>query len=225
MVKKQKVEKTHQRESEIFAVRVGGETLRTTSEHPFFVKERGWTPASQLKTGDLLATRDGDWVTVHETMSIGETEIVYNLSVAEYRTYFVRCGESSIWVHNVYTDASFYANQPFHYFIRDNETSAILFMGRMSDPTQTENTLAPGTINGTESIDPDSIDPDSIEPELPLPGDADGDGEVGFMDFLAMSENFGKATDAVLADGDFTGDGAIDFADYLVLSENFGTRA
>ena len=58
-------------------------------------------------------------------------------------------------------------------------------------------------------------------PTKPL-GDADGNGEVGFSDFLKLSGNFGKV-DAVLADGDFNDDGnCAHFADFLLLAMNFG---
>lgn len=56
-------------------------------------------------------------------------------------------------------------------------------------------------------------------------GDADGDGEVAFSDFLLLSANFGKQVDAVWADGDFNEDGKVEFADFLILSANFGRTA
>lgn len=58
----------------------------------------------------------------------------------------------------------------------------------------------------------------------PQPGDADGNGVVEFADFLAMSANFGRETDAIFSDGDFNGDGTVDFDDFLELSGNFGSR-
>jgi len=59
----------------------------------------------------------------------------------------------------------------------------------------------------------------------PLSGDANGDGEVAFADFLILSSNFGRAdADIVFADGDFNGDGEVGFADFLILSSNFGRQ-
>ena len=52
------------------------------------------------------------------------------------------------------------------------------------------------------------------------PGDIDGDGEVGFTDFLELSRNFG-ATDAVFADGDLNCDGEVAFDDFLALAAAF----
>ncbi len=54
-------------------------------------------------------------------------------------------------------------------------------------------------------------------------GDADLDGEVGFSDFVALAEAFGR-TDASWSEGNFSGDGDVDFADFVLLSENFGKK-
>ena len=58
-----------------------------------------------------------------------------------------------------------------------------------------------------------------------IPGDANEDGKVEFADFLILSKNFGKQSDAVWADGDFDDDGKVVFADFLLLSANFGRKA
>ena len=59
-----------------------------------------------------------------------------------------------------------------------------------------------------------------MSPE-PLQGDADGNGKVDFLDFLALANNFGKQ-DAAQADGDFDGNGEVNFLDFLTLANNFG---
>jgi hypothetical protein len=56
-----------------------------------------------------------------------------------------------------------------------------------------------------------------------MEGDLDGDGEVGFPDFLTLSANFGQAADYSIGDIDCSG--TVDFADFLVLSANFGQTA
>jgi|GEM_PF-2563722 len=56
---------------------------------------------------------------------------------------------------------------------------------------------------------------------LPL-GDIDGNGEVGFTDFLVLSESFGKPR-GEYTQGDLDGDGRVDFPDFLILAENFGS--
>jgi len=63
---------------------------------------------------------------------------------------------------------------------------------------------------------------------LPL-GDLDGDGEVGFPDFLRLSANFGlmnsPETPIGYSEGDLTCDGEVEFDDFLQLSQNFGQTA
>lgn len=52
-------------------------------------------------------------------------------------------------------------------------------------------------------------------------GDADGNGEVAFADFLILSANFGQTTNDHRL-GDFDCNGEVAFADFLTLSSNFG---
>ena len=63
-----------------------------------------------------------------------------------------------------------------------------------------------------------SVDPPALQ------GDIDGDGSVGFSDFLVLSANFGQTVD-VGTGGDIDGDGNVAFSDFLVLSANFGQTA
>ena len=53
-----------------------------------------------------------------------------------------------------------------------------------------------------------------------LRGDADGDGQVQFSDFVILSENF--TLDGQYTDGDFDKDGVVQFSDFVILSESFG---
>lgn len=81
---------------------VCGEVLRCTAEHPFWVRDKGWTPAHELRPGDELSGHDGRFVLVEEVYDTGEFEPVYNLRVAHFHTYFVGCAEwgFSVWAHN-----------------------------------------------------------------------------------------------------------------------------
>jgi hypothetical protein len=58
---------------------------------------------------------------------------------------------------------------------------------------------------------------------LALPGDADGDGEVAFADFVSLSDAFGAAGD--WTNGDFDGDGIVRFPDFVLLADHFGESA
>ena len=52
-------------------------------------------------------------------------------------------------------------------------------------------------------------------------GDIDGDGEVGFTDFLEFSRSFGADAE-FNASADFDRDGAVDFPDFLIFTREFG---
>jgi RHS repeat-associated protein len=99
------VEEVFVRTGRIMDLRVRGQVIRTTSEHPFWVRGKGWTEAGALQAGDLLPSHDGQWVAVEELRDTGEYAKVYNLRIADYHTYFV--GDSSwgfsVWAHNSYT--------------------------------------------------------------------------------------------------------------------------
>ena len=77
-----------------------GETIDTTTNHPFYVEEKGWVAAGDLKIGDVLVTAVGNKVEVTdlELEKLAEPILVYNLEVADFHTYFV--GEYGVLVHN-----------------------------------------------------------------------------------------------------------------------------
>jgi hypothetical protein len=89
--------------AEVWNLRVGGQLLRTTGGHPFWVENRSrWLGASELRVGDWLRTRDGSLVSVEGVEETGDVESVYNWRVADYHTYFVSATEEgeSVWAHN-----------------------------------------------------------------------------------------------------------------------------
>ena len=79
-----------------------GETIDTTTNHPFYVEEKGWVAAGNLEIGDTLITADGDEVEVTdlELEKLAEPILVYNLEVEDFHTYFV--GEYGVLEHNTY---------------------------------------------------------------------------------------------------------------------------
>ncbi len=88
----------------LIEVTVGGQTIRTTAEHPFHVAGRGWTPAVDLREGLLLTAALGTPVRVQGIATRGESAAVYNMRVEGFHTYFVGCGEWAfgVWAHNTY---------------------------------------------------------------------------------------------------------------------------
>ena len=81
---------------------VNGETIITTFDHPFYVKDKGFVYATNLWIGAELIDKNGNILHVeeiyHEYLE-DETCTVYNFQVEDYHTYFV--SEQCIWVHNV----------------------------------------------------------------------------------------------------------------------------
>jgi hypothetical protein len=96
------VERIFVRTGRILHLRVQGQVIRTTPEHPFYVRGQGWRQAAQLQVGDWLSGLGGQWVEVEDLLDTGEYETVYNLQVADYHTYFVGSREwgFSAWAHN-----------------------------------------------------------------------------------------------------------------------------
>ena len=87
----------------VFSVRISDHDIWTTPEHPFWVRGKGWVPATHLEAVNLLSSHDGRWVPV-EAVNRADLQVttVYNLRVAEHHTYFVGCDEwgFSVWAHN-----------------------------------------------------------------------------------------------------------------------------
>ena len=86
--------------SELIHISINKEVVDTTTNHPFYVLDRGFVKAIDLRAGDVLCTVNGDYVTVewieHEIL---EKNIkVFNLSVEDNHTYFV--GKNGVGVHN-----------------------------------------------------------------------------------------------------------------------------
>jgi hypothetical protein len=86
----------------ILNLHLGGRIIETTGEHPFYVKDKGWTIAAELRIGDVLLSQDGWETPVEGIGDAGRIETVYNLEVEEDHTYFVGCAEWgwSVWAHN-----------------------------------------------------------------------------------------------------------------------------
>jgi RHS repeat-associated protein len=96
------VEEVFRRTGKILELKVGRQTIRTTTEHPFWVLGKGWLPASQLMAGDRLVSHNNEPIVVTEIVDTGLWEVVYNVRIADFHTYFVGCEEwgFSVWAHN-----------------------------------------------------------------------------------------------------------------------------
>ena len=91
------------------------ETITTTPEHPFYVKERSdnearpkpvghedlnsnWVGAGHLKIGDKIKQADGTTGVVANVTTIQQTQEMFNLTVSEAHTFYV--GTNGWLVHN-----------------------------------------------------------------------------------------------------------------------------
>jgi len=232
-IRPKRVEELFRSTKPVIEIHVDGQVIRATDEHPFFVQDKGWVAAHRLEQGDQLACDVSSWKAVERIVDNGEVTDVYNFRVAGFHTYFVGSDAwgFSVWTHNCCCDPPrVNVNRPFHYFIRDNATSSILFMGRVMDPSQTDNKLKP-------TVEPARPPAMTALPPLPDPpsqamlgedgrllGDADGNRAVDFADFLIMTSNFENTTEAGDRDGDFDRNGVVDFGDFLLVAGNFGER-
>ena len=83
--------------------------------------------------------------------------------------------------------------------------------------------LASGSLDGTLKLW--DMSP-YITPQIPTP-DFDGDGMVGFPDFLRFAAQFGLSQGDPGYDAryDLDGDGAIGFGDFLIFANAFGKDA
>jgi len=77
-----------------------GETanFETTDDHPWWIAGQGWKKTEELAVGMAVVTRDGKGMIVSSVVESDRTDATYNLTVADFETYFV--GEDSILVHN-----------------------------------------------------------------------------------------------------------------------------
>ena len=79
-------------------------TIRCTTDHPFWLAGKGWTSAKDLAVGSELLGGDAGLHVASNVIVSGPTK-VYNLEVANDRTYFVssislRGPPAMLWVHN-----------------------------------------------------------------------------------------------------------------------------
>jgi RHS repeat-associated protein len=79
-------------------ISAGSLIIKTTTEHPFMVKEKGWTPAKDLKQGDKLATLESGEPAVTAVDIQSEKFTVYNFEVENAHTYYVSAAK--VLVHN-----------------------------------------------------------------------------------------------------------------------------
>lgn len=78
-------------------IRLEGESIETTAEHPFYTRN-GWKEAADLSIDDELKLKSGDWKEIKEVRFSYQKTKVYNFEVEGWHTYFV--GLLALLVHN-----------------------------------------------------------------------------------------------------------------------------
>ena len=92
---------TYVRETtELVHLTINGELIKTTHDHPFYVKDVGFVSAGELYIGDKLLDSNGNMLLVEdrEIENLDEPVKVYNFQVEDFHTYHI--GENGILVHN-----------------------------------------------------------------------------------------------------------------------------
>ncbi|WBW98162.1 polymorphic toxin-type HINT domain-containing protein [Oceanirhabdus sp. W0125-5] len=86
--------------SELVVIKINGKTIRTTSEHPFWTKNRGWVGAKELTEEDILEDAEENEIYLEsiEIKQFDEPINVYNFEVKDFHTYYV--SEEFVLVHN-----------------------------------------------------------------------------------------------------------------------------
>ncbi|MFC1588575.1 polymorphic toxin-type HINT domain-containing protein, partial [Planctomycetota bacterium] len=86
-------------ETDILAIiHIGGEVIRTTTEHPFWLNSSGWRGSRSLLKGDLVKTLDGDALSISKIEFKQSSTQVYNFEVVGCHTYYI--SNMGILVHN-----------------------------------------------------------------------------------------------------------------------------
>jgi len=86
--------------TELLHLAINGEVIKTTFEHPFYVKDVGFVEAGKLQVGDKLLDSKGNVLVVEDKkLEITDEPVkVYNFKVDDFHTYHV--GNNGILVHN-----------------------------------------------------------------------------------------------------------------------------
>jgi RHS repeat-associated protein len=143
------VEEVFLTQARVLNLHVGDQVIGTTAEHPFFVYNKGWIGAGDLRPGDQLVSHNGQLVLVQEIFDTGKEEPVYNLRVAEHHTYFVGGVDwgFSVWAHNACAIVYWYPPRTFDVTVNEPHLSVetVSDAGRR---IHTEMTFAPGAKPG-----------------------------------------------------------------------------
>jgi Tfp pilus assembly protein PilE len=86
--------------NEIYELTIGEEVIKTTPKHQFYVVDKGWIRAYELKEGDRIVAKDNSNLIINkiEYKYYEEPLSVYNLTVEGYHNYLIT--QYELLVHN-----------------------------------------------------------------------------------------------------------------------------
>ncbi|MGP0062531.1 MAG: polymorphic toxin-type HINT domain-containing protein [Isosphaeraceae bacterium] len=153
--------------SPLTEIHVGGQVIRTTAEHPFWVVGRGWTDAHQIVPGDALLGADGEQTVVAAIVGPKEPAPVYNLEIEEYHTYYVGSAlwRFFVWAHNSSVYQAFNSKTGKGYVgVAETELGTNPVLQRLNSAGQKVGSPA-GKIDGLEEL-ADDLDAYAVEQAL-----------------------------------------------------------
>ncbi len=83
---------------EVVYLRIDGEMIVTTDEHPFYTSNDEWVDAGDLVVGDEIRQLNWETGTVEAVYTVTQPQSMYNFTVGTAHTYFV--GDEQWLVHN-----------------------------------------------------------------------------------------------------------------------------
>ena len=103
---KKVLQKFNNRTKKIYEISVANHTIKTTDKHEFYVIDKGWIKAFELKIGDKLSTKENIDPTIKaiEIIDYDEYIPVYNMEVEGHHNYLIT--EDNLLVHNAESPAA-----------------------------------------------------------------------------------------------------------------------
>ena len=130
----------------VVVLTLGGDVVRTTREHRFWVPDaQAWAAAAALAVGTRVLAVDGRPVRVEQHRMYEAEADTYNVEVAELHTYFV--GTPGVLVHNAKQPKPFVPSKKFVkttkvptkiYQVTDPKTGKVKYVGQTIHPTVEE---------------------------------------------------------------------------------------
>ena len=84
---------------EIYEITVENQIIKASALHRFYIIDKGWIKAKDLKEGDAISAKNNSLVIKKVEKKINEEDIpIYNLTIDDFHTYVIT--EYELLVHN-----------------------------------------------------------------------------------------------------------------------------